>query len=143
VALQVALVLLLGFQMVSVRHHESPAAGEIPNNQSYPSLSVDASPQANEGIEPAKKTSSSSRKKQSRPVQTFTGTVEWEYKPLAWDCDVPNCDHFALYDDATRSNFEIDDARAALPYEGKRAKLTGVVDLKNKVIHLVSIEPLN
>src|SRR6202030_2865952 len=72
--------------------------------------------------------------------KTLTGTVEWEYKPLAWDCDVPNCDHFALYEDATQSNFDVDDARAALPYEGKRVKLTGVVDVKQKSIHLVSIE---
>ena len=73
--------------------------------------------------------------------QTLTGIVEWEYKPLAWDCDVPNCDHFALYDDASRTNYEIDDARKALPFEGKRATLTGVVDTKNSTIHLLSIEP--
>ncbi|HTC62352.1 MAG TPA: hypothetical protein VK709_05875 [Candidatus Saccharimonadales bacterium] len=79
-------------------------------------------------------------KKQEQRVQTLTGTIEWEYDPHAWDCDVPNCDHFALYDDATRSNFHVDDARAALPYEGKRVKLTGVVDEKNRSIHLVSIE---
>jgi hypothetical protein len=54
--------------------------------------------------------------------------VEWEYKPLAWDCDVPSCDHFALYDDTTHINFELDDARKALLFEGKRAKVTGVVD---------------
>jgi hypothetical protein len=80
------------------------------------------------------------RTKQGAQTQTLTGIVEWEYKPLAWDCDVPNCDHFALYDDATHTNYEIDDARAALPYEGKRAKVTGVVDTKNSIIHLVSIE---
>ena len=73
-------------------------------------------------------------------TQTLTGTVEWEYKPFAWDCAVPNCDHFALYDDATQTNYELDDARAALPYEGKRAKVTGVVDTKNSIIHLISIE---
>lgn len=74
-------------------------------------------------------------------AQTLTGIVEWEYKPLAWDCDVPNCDHFALYDDRTHINYELDDARKALPFEGKRAKVTGVVDTKNQVIHLLSIEP--
>lgn len=80
------------------------------------------------------------RSRKEAIVQTLTGTVEWEYKPLSWDCDVPNCDHFALYDDATQSNFELDDARAALPFEGKRAKVTGVVDLKNSTIHVISIE---
>lgn len=72
--------------------------------------------------------------------QTLTGMVEWEYKPLAWDCDVPNCDHFALYDDATHANYELDDARAALPFEGMRAKVTGIVDSKDSIIHVLSIE---
>jgi hypothetical protein len=85
---------------------------------------------------------SGKRIKQENPAQTLTGMVEWEYKPLAWDCDVPNCDHFALYDDATHTNYELDDARAALPYEGKRAKVTGVVDIKKSTIHLLSIEAL-
>ena len=78
--------------------------------------------------------------KQEAKAQTFTGTVEWEYKTLAWDCDVPNCDHFALYDDAARMNYEIDDARAALPFEGKRARVTGVLNPKTGTIHLLSIE---
>ncbi len=65
---------------------------------------------------------------QTSTTQTLTGIVEWEYKPLAWDCDVPSCDHFALYDDTTHINFELDDARKALLFEGKRAKVTGVVD---------------
>jgi hypothetical protein len=78
--------------------------------------------------------------KQEAKAQTFTGTVEWEYKTLAWDCDVPNCDHFALYNDAAKTNYEIDAARAALPFEGKRAKLSGVLDAKTHTIHLRSIE---
>ena len=78
--------------------------------------------------------------KDDAKTQTLTGIVEWEYKPLAWDCDVPNCDHFALYDDATHLNYELDDARAALPYEGKRAKVTGVVNTKDSIIHVISIE---
>src|SRR5258708_27440614 len=47
--------------------------------------------------------STSKRARQKAQAQTLTGIVEWEYQPLAWDCDVPNCDHFALYDDATRT----------------------------------------
>ena len=78
--------------------------------------------------------------KHDAKTQTLTGIVEWEYKPLAWDCDVPNCDHFALYDDATHANYELDDARAALPFEGKRAKVTGVVNTKDSIIHVISIE---
>lgn len=74
--------------------------------------------------------------------ETLTGIVEWEYKPVSWDCDVPNCDHFALYDDASRNNYELDDARAALPYEGRRVKVTGVLNPKTATIHVLSIEAL-
>ena len=78
--------------------------------------------------------------KNHEKVQTLTGTVEWEYQTLYWSCDVPNCDHFALYDDASHINYEIDDARAALPFEGKKAIITGIVDKKNHTIHLLSIQ---
>jgi hypothetical protein len=79
--------------------------------------------------------------KEEAPVQTFVGTVEWEYQTLSWDCDVPNCDHFALFDDAAKSNYHIDDSRAALPFEGKKAKIVGVLDPKTHTLHLRSIEP--
>jgi hypothetical protein len=78
--------------------------------------------------------------KQDAKSQSLTGIVEWEYKPLAWDCDVPNCDHFALYDDTAHANYELDNARAALPFEGKRVKVTGVVNTKDSIIHVISIE---
>jgi hypothetical protein len=91
-----------------------------------------------------KKKSHAPRKhaRQEAQPQTFSGTVEWEYKPLAWDCDVPHCDHFALYDDATQMNYELDDARRALPFEGKRALVTGVVNTKDSIIHVLSIEAM-
>jgi len=82
------------------------------------------------------------RAKQGVLTHTFTGMVEWEYKPLAWDCDAPNCDHFALYDDAAHANYELDDARRALPFEGKRATVVGVLDTKNSVLHVISISGL-
>ena len=111
-------------------------------------VSVDARPQSisQQGqtpVAPGKTKGNRADKKHAKEeavAQTFAGTVEWEYKPLSSDCDVPNCDHFALFDDATKSNYEIDDARAALPFEGKRAKITGVLDKKTSVIHLLSIE---
>ncbi|HXP78476.1 MAG TPA: hypothetical protein VN976_01100 [Verrucomicrobiae bacterium] len=78
--------------------------------------------------------------KQNAKTQTLAGIVDWEYKPLAWNWDVPNCDHFALYDDATHANYEVDDAHAALPFEGRRAKVTGVVNTKDSIIHVISIE---
>ena len=88
--------------------------------------------------EPAKSRKQS--KQQKEKAQTLTGTVEWEYQTLYWTCDVPNCDHFALYDDATHMNYEIDDARAALPFEGKKATITGIVNQKNHTIHLLTIQ---
>ena len=75
-------------------------------------------------------------------AQMFIGIVEWEYKPLAWECDVPNCDHFALYDTTNLKNYEFDDARVALPYEGKTVKVSAVVNLKDDSLHVISIEEL-
>jgi hypothetical protein len=92
----------------------------------------------NREISPSR--ASRKRAKGAAQTQTLTGIVEWEYKPLAWDCDVPNCDHFALYDDATQTNYDLDNARAALPFEGKRVKVTGIVNTKDIVIHVISIE---
>ena len=105
---------------------------------------ISSEPSRDEESKAVQKQSHASRKHATRSAvtQTFTGTVEWEYKPLAWDCDVPNCDHFALYDDATQTNYELDDARAALPFEGKRAKVTGTVNRKESIIHVLSIETL-
>ena len=49
-----------------------------------------------------------------------------------------SCD-FLLYP-AISDLFPGDDARAALPYEGKRAKVTGIVNTKDSAIHVISIE---
>ena len=75
-------------------------------------------------------------------MQTFVGTVEWEYKPLSWDCDAPNCDHFALYDPAKGQNYELDNPKVAGNYEGKKVKITGVVNAKDDIIHVLSIEEI-
>jgi|SRR5579872_439385 len=75
-------------------------------------------------------------------VQVIVGTIEWEYKPLSWDCDTPNCDHFALYDPASGVNYDLDDSRLASRYEGKKVRVTGSVDTKKDAIHVVSIEEI-
>lgn len=104
-----------------------------------PALGRNASP----SIAGQKRSGAVAKKSEGRATaQTFTGMVEWEYKPLSWDCDVPNCDHFALYDDAAKMNYEIDDARAALPFEGRRAKISGILNPETDTIHLLSIEAL-
>jgi hypothetical protein len=74
--------------------------------------------------------------------EVIVGTIEWEYKPLSWDCDTPNCDHFALYDPASGINYDLDDALLASRYEGKKVRLTGIVDAKNDAIHVVLIEEI-
>jgi hypothetical protein len=74
--------------------------------------------------------------------EVIVGTIEWEYKPLSWDCDTPNCDHFALYDPASGINYDLDDALLASRYEGKKVRLTGIVDTKNDAIHVVLIEEI-
>lgn len=117
---------------VSILHASTLAANQATANGLSSSQGID---------KPDKSKGHAKRAAKQNPAQTLTGIVEWEYKPLAWDCDVPNCDHFALYDDASHTNYELDDARKALPFEGKRATVTGVVDTKNSMIHLLSIEP--
>ena len=86
----------------------------------------------------------SNRKRTERNTkkEMIVGTIEWEYKPLSWDCDTPNCDHFALYDPATGVNYDLDDSLLASRYEGKKVRLTGLVDTKNDAIHVISIEEI-
>ena len=135
------LLLLFGFQTTSQAPlNHFPLT--ILSTQAVAARTITAIEQSTGQENNGQKRSHASRKraKQEAQTQTLTGTLEWEYKPLAWDCDVPNCDHFALYDDATQTNYELDDGRAALPYEGKKAKVTGVVNAKDSIIHVISIE---
>jgi hypothetical protein len=90
------------------------------------------------------KQSHTDRKSAQRTLkeQVIVGTIEWEYKPLAWDCDTPNCDHFALYDPESGINYDLDNSLLASRYEGKKVRLTGIVDTKNDAIHVISIEEI-
>jgi hypothetical protein len=137
---QAVLFLLFGFRVASILPFDRLPLTPIHTGLPAVLAQADLAPSDVVPSSPARIFKNSKNKKQEQ-VQTLTGTVEWRYDPLAWDCDVPNCDHFSLYDDASHSNFDIDDARAALPYEGKRVTLTGVVDEKKKSIRLISIEP--
>ena len=137
--IRVILVALLIAQGTFAAAARSNGAASSPSQPAAPTI---AENQTGSNQEPGKKGSRYAKPLKKEPiVQSLTGMVEWEYKPLSWDCDVPNCDHFALYDDATHRNYELDDARAALPFEGRRAKVIGVVDTKNSTIHVVSVEP--
>jgi hypothetical protein len=136
----VVLIFLFGFRLASFLPPGQLALPPIHTSSTAVFANDNVATSSEALSNPARNLQNPKNKKQEPRVQTLTGTIEWIYKPLAWDCDVPNCDHFALYDDATRTNFDVDNARAALPYEGKRVKLTGLVDEKNRSIHLVSIE---
>ena len=136
------LIFVFGFRLVGLLPFGPPPLPPIHSSSSLFLAKMNDAASSEAPSFPARNLENSKNKKQEPKVQTLTGTVEWEYKPEAWDCDVPNCDHFALYDDASRNNFEIDDARAALPYEGKRVKVSGIVNAKNRTIHLVSIEEM-
>ncbi len=138
---QAVLIFLFSFRLVGFLPFNQPLLLSILSDSSAVLATTNFATSNEAPSNPARNLQNYKNKKQEQRVQTLTGTIEWEYDPRAWDCDIPNCDHFALYDDATQSNFHVDDARAALPYEGKRVKLTGVVDAKKKSIHLVSIEP--
>jgi hypothetical protein len=139
---QAFLIFAFGFRLVGLLPIDPPPLPPIHSSSSAALAKTNDAASSEAPSFPARNLENSKNKKQEPKVQTLTGTVEWEYKPEAWDCDVPNCDHFALYDDASRNNFEIDDARAALPYEGKRVKVSGIVNAKNRTIHLVSIEEM-
>ena len=137
---QAVLIFLFSFRVVGNLPFDQPPLPPIQSSPSEVVATTNFATSSETFSYPARNLQKTKNKKQEPRVQTLTGTIEWEYKPQAWDCEVRNCDHFALYDDATRTNFDVDDARAALPYEGKRVKLTGVVDEKNRSIRLVSIE---
>ena len=63
-------------------------------------------------------------------TKIFSGTV------------VKSGDHFILSDAANKLSFVLDDAGKAGPYEGKKVKVTGTVDVANNVIHVQTIEEI-
>jgi hypothetical protein len=51
-------------------------------------------------------------------------------------------DNFVLSDAANKLAYVLDDAQKASPYEGKRVKVTGTVDVANNIIHVETIQEL-
>jgi hypothetical protein len=139
---QAILIFLLGFRLVGFLPFDPLPLSPFHSSSSAVLAKTTDATSSEATSFPEETLQNSKNQKREPKLQTLTGTIEWEYKPQAWDCDVPNCDHFALYDDACRNNFEIDNARAALPYEGKKVKVSGIVDIKKRTIHLVSIEEM-
>jgi hypothetical protein len=134
------LVFAFSFRVVSGMQLDRLPSLPFHSDASAVPIAIQYAPTSDVTSSPASQSQAPKHKKKDSRLKTLTGTIEWEYKPRDLDCDVPNCDHFALYDDATQTNFDIDNGRAALPFEGQKARVTGIVDVKKKTIHLVSIE---
>jgi Protein of unknown function (DUF5818) len=47
-----------------------------------------------------------------------------------------------LTDGASKLSYVLDDAQKASPYEGKRVKVTGTVDVASNTIHVESIQEI-
>jgi uncharacterized protein DUF5818 len=63
-------------------------------------------------------------------TKIFSGTV------------IKNGDNFVLTDGASKLSYLLDDAQKASPYEGKRVKVTGTVDVASNTIHVESIQEI-
>jgi hypothetical protein len=51
-------------------------------------------------------------------------------------------DNFILSDAANKLSYILDDARQASKYEGKKVKVTGIVDAANNTIHVETIQEI-
>jgi hypothetical protein len=63
-------------------------------------------------------------------TKVFSGTI------------LRNGDNFVLSDTANKLAYVLDDAKKASPYEGKKVKVTGTVDVANNIIHVETIQEL-
>jgi hypothetical protein len=61
-------------------------------------------------------------------AETFMGTILKDGK------------NFVLSDSATKTRYRLDDAKKAMPYEGKSVKVTGTLDKASNVIHVETIQ---
>jgi Protein of unknown function (DUF5818) len=60
----------------------------------------------------------------------FSGTV------------IKNGDKFVLSDSANKLSYLLDDAKKASPHEGKKVKVTGIVDVTSNIIHIETIQEI-
>jgi hypothetical protein len=63
-------------------------------------------------------------------TRIFSGTV------------IKDRDNFILSDAANKLSYILDDARQASKYEGKKVKVTGIVDAANNTIHVETIQEI-
>ena len=68
---------------------------------------------------------------QAKPeAKTFTGTI------------LKSGESFVLSDSVAKSRYMPDDQGKARPYEGKKVKITGTIDVANDMIHIETIEEI-
>ena len=68
------------------------------------------------------------RQKAATESKTFSGTI------------LKNGDTYVLSDAGTKTSYVLDDAQKASPYEGKKVKVTGTVDVSSNTIHVETIQ---
>lgn len=81
-------------------------------------------------IAPATSLSRMTQQDSQQKTKIFSGTV------------IKNGDNFVLTDGASKLSYVLDDAQKASPYEGKRVKVTGTVDVASNTIHVESIQEI-
>jgi uncharacterized protein YdeI (BOF family) len=72
----------------------------------------------------------SAQQKPETQSKIFSGTI------------VKNGDTYVLSDAGTKISYVLDDAKKASPYEGKKVKVTGTVDVANNTIHVETIQEI-
>ena|SRR5216683_5007139 len=73
---------------------------------------------------------SSTQQESRQKTKIFSGTI------------IKTGDNFVLSDAANKLSFVLDDAGKASPYEGKKVKVTGTVDVASNTIHVESIQEI-
>jgi uncharacterized protein YdeI (BOF family) len=63
-------------------------------------------------------------------TKIFSGTI------------IKSGDNFVLSDSANKLSYVLDDAQKASPYEGKKVKVTGTVDVASNTIHVETIQEI-
>jgi uncharacterized protein YdeI (BOF family) len=79
---------------------------------------------------PATAASAALSRQTEQKTKMFSGTV------------VKSGDHFILSDAANKLSYVLDDAQKAGPYEGKKVKVTGTVDVASNTIYIQTIEEI-
>ena len=77
---------------------------------------------------PADRQQREQEQQQQPQAKTFTGKIS------------KSGEKFVLEEETLRMTFQLDDAKKAQPYQGKRVVVTGTLDAQNNVIHVQAIE---